>query len=230
MRSGTRTYIARRHLGPTAIAVAAILLAGCGRGGNADESTPPPSTPITLPTTAQDTVQAVVLPKADFPRAYTTYSHVERGMDQGTNNLCGPDDPTEKKRVARVQVYYYKKTRDTVSNEVVAYDEAAAAAKAIANRRALSKRCTPKQQHEANFKDLWKAVKCPAGFLPGAVCETYSYVGNSGKTEYRYGIVQQRGVVFDSVYGESVKKGYAATFMPALGRKAAERMRKEVRE
>ncbi|MPZ67601.1 MAG: hypothetical protein GEU83_19610 [Pseudonocardiaceae bacterium] len=167
----------------------------------------------------------VVLPDSAFPRLYRAKSKTDRGTKSGTNTLCGPDEATESKRVARVQIYQGTQTNETASNEVVAYDAAVTAQRSIEHVRQLSKSCSEERQRKNGFTNL-RNVGCPAELLDGAVCQRYEFTGDRGRMLHRYKVVQVRGDLYNATYADAESSQGVLAIVVPLAKKAAERTRK----
>jgi hypothetical protein len=218
------------------IAAAAVLaLAGCSSSSKAAQTQSPSSTasqtptPSSAPSTAPSTapspsdspaagtpdalVAQVVLATADLGSGLT--AQLIDGGDtttQPTLDTCGYKYTTEAHRVARRQVEVLTSTGDDtgVSNEVVAYDSAAEAAKALVEYRASVTHCrknvyvklpASEGAPQVRYSSLKLVTLAGLPVPENAVARVSAVVKDSPPDpSYSFIIIQVHGTVLDAVY------------------------------
>jgi hypothetical protein len=216
-------------------AAVALALGGCsssskaGPAPTASRTPAPSSAPSTAPSTAPPTapspsdsaaagtpaalVTQVVLATGDLGSGLTVQL-IDGGdaLTDPTLDTCGYKYTTEAHRVARRQVEVLTSTGDDtgVSNEVVAYDSAAEAAKALVEYRASVTHC-PKNVYvklpasegapQLRYTSIKLVTLAGLPVPENAVARVSAVVKGSPPTNgYSFIIIQVHGTVLDAVY------------------------------
>lgn len=186
-----------------------VVLTACGSSATpAGVFAPTPS--VTSSATPEQITQKVALATQDFSDG-TTVKLLDDGnvvTGQVTLDYCGYTFTTEAHRVARQQVVLTMPDGREFSNEVVAYDSAAEAAKALNEVRASASGC-PLNVFEASsvadVPDLAYVLSRQASNpnLPvqdNAVVTAGVQAKGSSQIQYTVNIYLRRGSVLDAIY------------------------------
>jgi hypothetical protein len=194
--------------------------AGCSSGGGLSGDAPSPGFTASARGTdpaMESLVKRVALANADIPTvgAVTSFAQGDEVAGQITLDYCGYDFASEQQRVARHQVAIlaFHDKADWASNEVVAYDTALSATKALNEVRDAVAECPEgvyEPSHVRGIPDLQYRV------LSRGTDESLPVVDNTStvfmvsaegvsQPKYNVSIFQRRGRVLDAIYLNSSK-------------------------
>jgi hypothetical protein len=210
-----------------ASATGVVLLLSLGLAATGSSSASPTANPATANTAGgtpspKTLVRQIALVDADFTDG-STVARIYRGnkvRGQVTLDNCGFNFTTEKRRVARHQTMVIPATPRKVflSNEVVAYETAHFAAKALRQMRKSVLQCPadiflPSEvigQPELRYDVSKVRTSAKLPVADNAVVTLKVTIKASGKHAWGVFIFQRRGTVLDGLYRQSRKKPSAA--------------------
>jgi hypothetical protein len=207
-----------------------MSLAACGsssKGSPSDQGIAKPASPAKAVLSPEALVKGIALVDGDFTDGSTVRLFIagDEVTGQITLDNCGSLFTTEQHRVARHQTAIVppKGRSIMMSNEVVAYDSAANAAKALTELRASITHCpndvfvpsAVRDTPDMRF-DVSKLSTLPDAPVKDTVVETVQYsVRGYRKPAYGMLIFQRQGTVLDALYLQSRKKPTAANLAAA---------------
>lgn len=221
--------LARAAVGGLALLLATSL-AACGSsstGSPSAQAVAKPASPAKAVLSPEALVKRIALVDGDFADGSTVRLFIagDEVTGQITQDNCGALFTMERHRVARHQTAIVPPNNRPMimSNEVVAYDSAAHAAKALAELRTSVTHCpsdvfvpssvrdTPDMRY-----DVSKLSTMPDPPVKDTAVETVKYTAR-GQRKHAFGmlIFQRQGTVLDCLYLQSLKKPTAADIAAA---------------